>query len=77
MGDSSVSTESQSELGILAPLDEMMHPYREKFEIFSELPAEGRDRAEDDRGVHDQRVKWEAVDLHDEYTVHHRGAFSA
>jgi sphinganine-1-phosphate aldolase len=41
-----VSTQSQSDLGILAPLDEMMHPYREKFEIFSRLPAQGRDRKE-------------------------------
>lgn len=41
-----MSTESQSDLGILAPLDEMMHPYRERFEIFSQLPAQGRERAE-------------------------------
>ncbi len=41
-----MSSETESELGMLAPLDEMMHPYREQFEIFSKLPADGRGRAE-------------------------------
>ena len=31
---------------MLAPLDEMMHPYRQRFETFSQLPAEGRPRDE-------------------------------
>ncbi|MEX0679516.1 MAG: aminotransferase class V-fold PLP-dependent enzyme [Pirellulales bacterium] len=57
-----MSTESQSDLGILAPLDEMMHPYRERFEIFSQLPARGRDRAEIlgqmDQLEHLERSKW-------------------
>lgn len=41
-----MSTESQSDLGILAPLDEMMHPYRERFETFAQLPAQGHRREE-------------------------------
>ncbi len=41
-----MSNQTESELGMLAPLDEMMHPYRQRFEIFSRLPAQGRDRAE-------------------------------
>ena len=39
-----MSSAPDSELGILAPIDAMMHPYRERFETLSELPAEGRDR---------------------------------
>ena len=38
--------EPESELGFLAPLDEMMHPYRERFASYSQLPAEGLDRGE-------------------------------
>ena len=39
-------SETESELGMLAPLDEMMHPYREQFGICSRIPTSGRDRAE-------------------------------
>jgi sphinganine-1-phosphate aldolase len=41
-----VSQETESELGILAPIDEMMHPYRQQFDTYAQLPAEGRPRAE-------------------------------
>ncbi len=41
-----MSSETESELGMLAPLDEMMHPYREQFGICSRIPTSGRDRAE-------------------------------
>lgn len=57
-----MSTESQSDLGILAPLDEMMHPYRERFEVFSQLPAEGHQRDEVLRRMQEleqiERDKW-------------------
>jgi glutamate/tyrosine decarboxylase-like PLP-dependent enzyme len=41
-----VSSETESELGMLAPLDAMMHPYREQFECRGRLPATGQDRGE-------------------------------
>lgn len=41
-----MSSETESDLGMLAPLDEMMHPYREQFDTYSHLPTDGRDRAE-------------------------------
>jgi sphinganine-1-phosphate aldolase len=41
-----VSSETESELGILAPLDEMMHPYRQQFETFAQLPSSGHKREE-------------------------------
>jgi len=41
-----VSAEIESEDGILGPLDQMMHPYRDKFEIVSKLPANGRSHAD-------------------------------
>ncbi len=41
-----MSPETASDLGILAPLDAMLHPYRERFDILAQLPAHGRDRAE-------------------------------
>ena len=40
-----VSSEIESELGILAPLDPMMHPYREQCEP-SRIPQQGIPRAE-------------------------------
>ncbi len=40
-----MSQETESELGILAPLDAMMHPYRQRFARYERLPATGRDRA--------------------------------
>jgi glutamate/tyrosine decarboxylase-like PLP-dependent enzyme len=43
---SAVSQETESELGMLAPIDEMMHPYRQRFETCSRLPSAGRDRRE-------------------------------
>jgi glutamate/tyrosine decarboxylase-like PLP-dependent enzyme len=39
-----VSTEGEFDL--LASLDQMMHPYRERFETYARLPARGRDRAD-------------------------------
>jgi len=41
-----VSSETESELGMLAPLDAMMHPYRERFERHDRLPTSGLDRGE-------------------------------
>jgi sphinganine-1-phosphate aldolase len=41
-----VSLDTESELGMLAPLDAAMHPYRQQFETFSKLPAKGHDRGE-------------------------------
>ncbi|REK19431.1 MAG: aspartate aminotransferase family protein [Planctomycetota bacterium] len=41
-----MSSDIESELGILAPLDQMMHPYREQFETFDKLPDQGRSRDE-------------------------------
>jgi glutamate/tyrosine decarboxylase-like PLP-dependent enzyme len=38
-----VSTE---EFDLLATLDQMMHPYRERFDVYSRLPERGRDRAD-------------------------------
>ena len=34
------------DLGLLAPIDKMMHPYRDRFETFSKLPTSGRPREE-------------------------------
>ncbi len=39
-----MSTTPDSELGILAPIDAMMHPYRQRFEAQPRLPTSGRDR---------------------------------
>ena len=39
-----MSSTSDSELGMLAPIDQMMHPYRARFETQSHLPVNGRDR---------------------------------
>ncbi len=39
-----MASQSDSELGMLAPIDEMMHPYRQRLETISQLPSEGRDR---------------------------------
>ncbi|HEX3726406.1 MAG TPA: aminotransferase class V-fold PLP-dependent enzyme [Pirellulales bacterium] len=41
-----MSSETENELGMLAPLDAMMHPYRERFHTFDKLPTSGRERAE-------------------------------
>ncbi|MEX2114792.1 MAG: aminotransferase class V-fold PLP-dependent enzyme [Pirellulales bacterium] len=40
-----MASQSESELGMLAPIDAMMHPYRQQLETVEQLPAEGRDRA--------------------------------
>src|SRR5262249_23573113 len=40
-----VSSEIESELGMLAPLDAMMHPYRQRYETHAQLPGKGHDRA--------------------------------
>jgi sphinganine-1-phosphate aldolase len=39
-----VSAETETDDGILGPLDAMMHPYRERFEIHAQLPGEGLPR---------------------------------
>jgi glutamate/tyrosine decarboxylase-like PLP-dependent enzyme len=39
-----VSAETESDLGILGPIDQMMHPYREQYEIHSQLPSQGLPR---------------------------------
>ncbi len=58
-----MSTPTESELGILAPIDKMMHPYRERFESVSQLPTEGRDRAailEEMQQLRDlEQARWE------------------
>lgn len=41
-----MSAETESELGMLAPLDAMMHPYREQFASHDRLPATGQNRGE-------------------------------
>lgn len=41
-----MSADIESELGMLAPLDMIMHPYRQSRETFAQLPAEGRARSE-------------------------------
>jgi glutamate/tyrosine decarboxylase-like PLP-dependent enzyme len=41
-----VASQSESELGMLAPIDAMMHPYRGRTETVDKLPTKGRDRAE-------------------------------
>ena len=38
--------EMEEDLGMLAPLDAAMHPYRHELETFAELPAQGRSREE-------------------------------
>ena len=37
-------TNLAEELGLLAPLDEMMHPYREQYPAVNQLPATGLPR---------------------------------
>ena len=39
-----MASQSDSELGMLAPIDEMMHPYRQRLETVSQLPSKGHDR---------------------------------
>jgi glutamate/tyrosine decarboxylase-like PLP-dependent enzyme len=41
-----VASETESELGMLAPLDAMMHPYRQQSETHERLPAQGQDRGQ-------------------------------
>ncbi len=41
-----MSAEAESEQGILGPLDAMMHPYREQFEIHDHLPTDGVPRGD-------------------------------
>lgn len=41
-----MSAETETDDGILGPLDAMMHPYREKFAIHSQLPGQGVPREE-------------------------------
>ncbi len=41
-----MASQSESELGMLAPIDAMMHPYRGRTETVDKLPTKGRDRAE-------------------------------
>lgn len=55
-----MSTETESELGMLAPLDAMMHPYRERFETNARLPAAGRDRADILRELEELRATEQA-----------------
>jgi glutamate/tyrosine decarboxylase-like PLP-dependent enzyme len=53
---------TQEDLGILAPIDQMMHPYREQFEVNAQLPQEGRPRAEilaEIQQLHDiEQARW-------------------
>jgi sphinganine-1-phosphate aldolase len=55
-----VSTETESELGMLAPLDAMMHPYRERFKTNAKLPTAGRDRTEILRELEELRATEQA-----------------
>jgi glutamate/tyrosine decarboxylase-like PLP-dependent enzyme len=41
-----VSHETADDLGLLAPIDEIMHPYRERFPAASRIPAQGRARSD-------------------------------
>jgi len=41
-----VSHDVEEELGLLAPIDQLMHPYRERFPANRQLPATGRPRAD-------------------------------
>ena len=41
-----MSHETADDLGLLAPIDEIMHPYRERFPATSRIPAQGRARNE-------------------------------
>lgn len=41
-----MSAETEDDLGILGPLDQMMHPYRQQFDVVSKLPESGRPRAD-------------------------------
>ena len=41
-----MASQSESELGMLAPIDAMMHPYRDRTETVDKLPTKGRNRAE-------------------------------
>jgi sphinganine-1-phosphate aldolase len=51
-----VSSETESELGILAPIDEAMHPYRQRFKACPQLPKSGRARTEIIREMEELRA---------------------